>query len=385
MPDASRMGAVQPAIIPIIASLARETPGTISLAQGVVWYGPPPAALDALAALSASPDVHRYGPITGEPALIRAITDKLAADNGILVTPARAVVVTAGSNMGFLNAVLAVTRAGDDVVLVAPYYFNHHMAVGIAGCRVVEVSAEFGTEALPAAIERALTPRTRAVVTISPNNPSGAVYPEGVLRAINGLCGRVGIYHVHDEAYEYFTYEGARHYSPASDPDSEEHTISLFSLSKTYGMAGWRIGYMLVPERLVEAIEKVQDTNLICPTILSQRLARVALELGSAYCREKVRELGEVRELVLATLAQAGERCVAWPAQGAFYCLVTVDSALTSEQLAERLIRRHRVALVPGKAFGLHDQCTLRLSYGALDRSSVSEGVGRLVEGLREL
>ena len=382
MRDVTRMQAVQPAIIPIIADLVRRTPGTISLAQGVVSYGPPPGALRVLTS-PLGPDVHRYGPVTGEPALVEAIAAKLAAENGIRVGGDRRVAVTAGSNMAFGNAVLATTRPGDEVILQAPFYFNHDMAVAIAGCRTIAVPTGPGWQLRPDAIEAAITPRTRAVVTVSPNNPSGAVYDERSLRAVNALCRERGLYHVHDEAYEYFTYDDARHFSPGAIADGHAHTISLFSLSKTYGMAGWRIGYMLMPAALFEPVNKIQDTNLICPAILSQRLARAALAEGSGYCRDKVRDLDAVRRTVLALLSHAGDRCALTPPQGAFYCLVTVDTALSPLAIAERLITRHRVAVVPGSAFGLEAQCTLRVSYGALDRETVAEGIGRLVEGLR--
>ena len=114
----------------------------------------------------------------------------------------------------------------------------------------------------PALISEAITPRTRAVVTISPNNPTGAGYPEADLREVNELCRARRIYHISDETYEYFTYGGARHFSPGSL--GGEHTISLFSLSKAYGFASWRIGYMTIAESLFESIKKIQDTILIC-------------------------------------------------------------------------------------------------------------------------
>ena len=133
------------------------------------------------------------------------------------------------------------------------------------------------------AIERAITPRTRAVVTVSPNNPTGAVYPESTLRAVNTLCRDRGIFHIHDEAYEYFTYGGAGHFSPGSLPEAAGHTISLFSLSKAYGMASWRIGYMVIPEVLAEAVNKIQDTILICPPAVSQHAAIAALEVGRSF------------------------------------------------------------------------------------------------------
>ncbi len=379
------MADVQAPIIPILGELMRASPGTISLGQGVVSFGPPPEAVAALASFPQCADDHRYGPVEGGELLVAALREKLAADNGIRPGPATRVVVTAGGNMAFVNAVLAVTDPADEVILQAPFYFNHDMAIVMAGCRTVAVPTDARYQLRLDAIEKAITPRTRAVVTISPNNPSGAVYPAAAIEGVNRLCAARGIYHIHDEAYEYFTYDGARHVSPAASADSVPHTISLFSLSKTYGMASWRIGYMVIPAGLFEAINKVQDTNLICPPLVSQAVARAALESGSGYCRERVAELAAVRSMVLAELAPLADVCDVPTPEGAFYCLVRVHTKMDPLALVERLVVEHRVAAVPGTAFGLNDGCYLRVSYGALDKDTVAEGMARLVGGLRAL
>ncbi len=382
---ARRMTEVQPPIIPIVGDLIRRHPGTISLGQGLVSYGPPAAALAALASFPRTPDDHRYGPVEGQPDLVAAIRRKLAAENGFEVGDERRIVVTAGGNMAFVNAVLAVADPGDEVILLAPFYFNHDMAIVMAGCRTVAVPTDDQYQLRLDAIEAAITPRTRAVVTISPNNPSGAVYPAAALEAVNRLCAARGIYHVHDEAYEYFTYGGARHASPAAFPGSTPHTISLYSLSKTYGMASWRIGYMVIPEHLFEAVNKIQDTNLICPPLVSQAVARAALESGSGYCRARVAELADVRSMVLEEFAAISDVCTVPRPDGAFYCLVRLHTTLDPLAVVERLIVDHRVAAVPGTAFGLTEGCYLRVSYGALDKDTVAEGMARLVGGLRTI
>src|SRR4029079_4181773 len=132
----------------------------------------------------------------------------------------------------------------------------------------VETTDDFQLQT--AKIAGAITDRTRAVVTISPNNPTGAVYPAEALREVNALCRERGIYHIHDEAYEYFIFGSVPHFSPASIEGAPPHTISLFSLSKAYGFASWRIGYMVAPAALVDPIRKIQDTILICAPVISQ-------------------------------------------------------------------------------------------------------------------
>ena len=380
-----RMQAVQLPIIPVVGELIRRHPGTISLGQGVAYWQPPQEALEQIQAFLADPENHKYQLVQGIPPLLRAIEAKLAGENGIAVGPDSRVVVTAGGNMAFLNAVLAVADAGDEVIQLSPYYFNHEMAVVIAGARPVIVPTDERYQVVVEAIEAAVTASTRAVVTISPNNPSGAVYGEAALRRVNDLCRRRGLYHISDEAYEYFTYGGARHFSPGCIAAAGGHTISLFSLSKAYGLASWRIGYMVVPEHLYLAVRKIQDTNLICPPVISQYAAIGAMQRGAGYCRDKLGTLIEIRRLILAALAELGDLVTPGPADGAFYVLLKVHADLDAMDLVEQLIRRHGVAVIPGTTFGLHDGCYLRVAYGALDKAAAAEGIGRLCRGLRAI
>jgi aspartate/methionine/tyrosine aminotransferase len=378
------MDAVQSPIIPVIGAMIRETPGTISLGQGVVHYGPPPEAVEAVREALGSATVHGYGEAAGYRPLVEAIAAKLQADNGIDVSRGSRIMVTAGANMAFMHAVMAVTSPGDEIILPVPFYFNHEMAIEMAGCRVVLVPTDDRYQLRLDAIAAAITPLTRAVVTISPNNPSGAVLSESSLRAVNTLCRERGLYHVSDEPYEYFTY-GTPHFSPGSIPGAAAHTISLYSLSKAYGFAGWRIGYAVYPEALASAMTKSQDTILICPTIAAQIGATAALTVGRRYCEPFVRELASIRDIVVSELSTLSPLATVPAADGAFYVLLRVNTGLKPLALAEPLIREHKVAVIPGDAFGMTDGCYFRVAYGALQKETVAEGVGRLVKGLREI
>ena len=235
------------------------------------------------------------------------------------------------------------------------------------------------------AIEAAITPKTQAIVTISPNNPTGAVYSEDSLRAVNMICRERGLYHIHDQAYEYFTYDGVKSFSPGSIEGSANYTISLFSLSKAYGFASWRIGYMVAPAHLYESLRKVQDTNLICPPVISQWAAAGALEAGKGYCKPYVAELSEVRKMTLEKLNTLHDFVTVPTPYGAFYCLLRVKTDLNAMTIVERLIREHKVAVIPGYTFGLEEGCSLRVAYGAMDMNTVLEGIDRLAGGLRDI
>ena len=381
----ARMQGVQDPVIPIVGEWIRDNPGTISLGPGVVSWGPPPEIYSGIAAFREEPDNHKYQLVQGIPQLLGCIQSKLAADNNIWVRAQERVVVTAGANMGFMNSILAVTDPGDEVILPAPFYFNHEMAVRIAGCVPRVVPTDENNQLQPALLAEAGNERTRAIVTISPNNPSGAVYPEADIRAVNTICADRGLYHITDEAYEYFTYGGARHFSAGCIQGAGEHTISLFSLSKSYGFASWRIGYMVIPPHLMVPVKKIQDTNLICPPVISQHAAVAAMNAGPTAFATGIRALAGVREKIIRLLAGLGDKATFGPADGAFYFLLNVRSQQKPLELVRQLVERHKVAVMPGTAFGLEEGCQLRVAYGALSPENALEGMGRLVEGLQAL
>jgi aspartate/methionine/tyrosine aminotransferase len=221
------------------------------------------------------------------------------------------------------------------------------------------------------------------VVTVSPNNPTGAVYPEETLTAIHRLCGERGIYHVSDEAYEYFTYDGARHFSPGSL--GGDHVISLFSLSKAYGMASWRVGFLVAPEHLNDDLMKIQDTVVVSGPAVSQFVGMRAMGEGREYCHARLPSLAHVRKEVLSRLGSIPELLTVPPGQGAFYLFAKARTEMPAIRLAERLIREHRVAVIPGETFGVAEGCFLRIAYGSLKEETVVEGVDRLVSGLRSI
>ncbi|TAN47143.1 MAG: pyridoxal phosphate-dependent aminotransferase [Methylococcaceae bacterium] len=378
------MANIQAPIIPVVGQWLNQCPGAISLGQGVAFYGPPQQALQRARLFGEPPDVHKYGPVQGQPALLELLRAKLVAENAMDLR-GREVLVTAGANMAFLNALFAIADPGDEIILPLPYYFNQEMAVRMVGCSPVLVPTDGEYQLALPSIQAAITPRTRAIVTVSPNNPSGAVYRPEDLAAVNALCRQHGIYHLCDEAYENFVYGQASHYSPGSLADTQGHTLSLYSLSKAYGFASWRIGYMVVPQHLYPALLKVQDTNLICATRIAQEAAVGALQVGSEYCRRHLPTLQQVRSQVLDAL-QALQGCCRIPVtDGAFYLLLKVDTRMDAMTLAERLVREYGVAAIPGNAFGLRDGCYLRLSYGALQPETAAEGVQRLVRGISRL
>ncbi|MFM5888069.1 MAG: pyridoxal phosphate-dependent aminotransferase [Dolichospermum sp.] len=381
--ELSRMKGIQSPIIPVIGELIKNSPGTISLGQGVVHYQPPETAMSLLPNFLAEPKNHLYQAVVGVPELLTALAAKLSIFNGIDINEKNAIVVTAGSNMGFINAILAITSPGDEIILNTPYYFNHEMAIKMAGCHPILVPTDTDYGLIPPAIAAAITDKTRAVVTVSPNNPTGVVYSEMALRQVNQICREKGIYHISDEAYEYFTYNGAKHFSPGAFLNSNEYTISLFSLSKAYGFASWRIGYMVIPQHLLTAVKKVQDTILICPPVVSQYAALGALQAKDNYLKDNINAIAQVREIVINELHNLTGLCTITPANGAFYFFLKVHTKMNDLELVKRLIQEYKIAVIPGTTFGIEQGCYLRVAYGSLPADTAKSGIERLVKGLQ--
>ncbi len=382
MKNSKRLDAVQIPIIPFIGQLCRMHPGTISFGQGIAFYGPPQEAFQHVQNCLTDESINRYGPVEGIPELQQALIHKLKEVNQIEIDDSNAVIVTAGSNMAFNTAILAITDPNDEVILPLPYYFNHEMSLTMERCNPIFVPCNEFFHLDIEKIKDAITEKTKAIVTISPNNPSGTVYTQQELLEINQLCKEHNIYHISDEAYEDFYYDQHQHFSCASYKNTHQHTISLFSFSKGYGFAGWRIGYMVIPEHLLSAVKKIQDTILISPPIISQHAAIGALSADTSYLQDKRKKMSIKRELVLEKLK--GLPCLKTEptSEGAFYTLLNLDLKQGDLQLAQTLVEKYGVATIPGSAFGINDGCYLRLSYGALSNVDISLGLDRIKNGL---
>jgi len=385
MHPSKRIVSIQPAIMQELQQYF--TPRTISFAQGVPFFPPPGEALSSMKGRIGEHGSHNYSPDAGLPELREALSEKLKKENGICAT-SNQIMVTAGANQGFVNAVLSIADIGDEIILLRPYYFNHEMALRMFGITPVLVDVDEEYQPVPDAIREAITERTRAVITVSPNNPTGAVYEPDTLKHINTICHDHGIYHISDEPYEYFTFGDTNHYSPGAG--GEEHTITLHSFSKTFGMPGWRIGYMSYPEHLHDPLLKVQDTVVICPSVMGQFLARECLRIGRKYVDTFLCVMDESRRVMLSHLRELEglDQIISVPeTTGGFYFYPRVKgiSTLSGRELAVRLVKEYDVAVVPGEPFGSTDGCYLRLSFGNVLPDATEEGMDRLSRGIREI
>jgi aminotransferase len=340
------------------------------MAQGVCDTPVPPVVLKAAAEAMAQ-GRNTYSRFDGLSELRQALAVKLARDNGIHADPETQITVSAGATGSFHAACLALLNPGDEVILFEPFYQYH-----VSALRAVEavpvivklVSPDWSLE--PEAVDRAVTPRTKAIIVNSPGNPSGKVFTREDLEALASLAVIHDLLVLTDEIYEYFLYDGRRHVSMASLPGMEERTVTVGGYSKTFSITGWRIGYSVAGSRWSQAIGAMNDLLYVCaPTPLQVGVAAGIRELSDVFYRGLAKDYQQKRDRFCAALAQAGLP----PAvpQGAYYVLADATRLPGSngKDRAMHLLRSAGVAGVPGEAFfsGANGSQYIRFSYAKTD------------------
>jgi aspartate aminotransferase len=330
----------------------------------------------------------KYTPVGGIAPLREAVCAWHHRELGSAYQPDECI-VTAGGKHALFNAVCSLINPGDEVIVSVPYWVSYPDIVKYAGgCFVsLAVSPEDGFCLRAAAIEKLITPRTRMLIVNSPGNPTGAVIPREEFERILDVCHHHNIWLLSDECYSHFVYGEAKPFSVASLPNAKEHVIIAGSLSKTFAMTGWRMGYALAPAPLVEAMLKLQSQSTSNPTSISQYAALEALTGPINSVGEMLREYGKRRKRILEGVRAIPGVICATP-QGAFYIFPDVRGTFRqssgghphdceSSAIASDLLREKHVAVVPGEAFGAPGY--IRISYAAsLER--IDEGVRRLTE-----
>ena len=363
-----------------MAELLAQGRDVTSLGQSVPFFGPPGEMLDAVSdGLRAMPRMHVYGPDAGTPELREALSEKLARFNGISADPGSQIMITPGSNQAFMVTMLTMLNPGDEVAIAAPYYFNHHMAIELAGGRVAEIplSEEDGFQMRVSDVEQAVTDRTKAIVVTSSNNPTGTVYDPSEIERIARFAAKRGIYLISDEAYETFCFDDSTQFSPGSISDVADNVITLGSFSKTFGMTGWRVGYIVGNSDILSQAVKVQDATAICAAIVSQIAATAALGVFDTFTRLHTQELEERRRLLADTIdaipALNWERT-----SGALFAFVRSDFQPPERELSWDILETSGVLTVPGSAFGERWSNYLRISYGSSPRDRYETALEKL-------
>ena len=329
----------------------------------------------------------KYTPVPGIPELRAAIVKRHAADFGSDYKPEEAVVST-GGKLALFNSVQVLVDHGDEVILPVPYWVSFKDIVEYAGgkCVYVEPDEANGFRLTPAMIERHMTSRTRAMIINSPNNPSGAVIDPDDYTAILKLAHKRGVYVIADECYVYLNYSG-REFSAGSVTEAREHTVIVGSLSKTYSMTGWRLGYSMAPAPVANAIAKLQSQNTSSTAHMIQKAAVAALT-GPQECVAQMKaEYIRLRDQALGDLAKIPQITCVKP-EGAFYVYPNVSAyfgrggVASAADIARRLLHEAHVVTVPGEAFGTREH--IRLSY-ATSSGEITRGLQRMKDWFARL
>ncbi|CAA9362708.1 MAG: Aspartate aminotransferase [uncultured Nocardioidaceae bacterium] len=358
----------------------------IGFGAGEPDFPTPAYVVEAAAAACHDTANHRYTPAGGLPALKEAIVAKTRRDSGYDVSPGQ-VLVTNGGKQAVYEAFATLLDPGDEVLLPAPYWTTYPEAIRLAGGVPVEVLADESQDYLVTVeqLEAARTDRTKVLLFCSPSNPTGAVYPRAQVEAIGRWADERGLWVVTDEIYEHLTYDGAEAVSmPVAVPSLADRCVVLNGVAKTYAMTGWRVGWLLGPADVVKAATNLQSHATSNVANVSQRAAIAAVS-GDLAAVEEMKVAFDRRRRRIVSMLNDIDGVVCPEPQGAFYVYPQVMGLLgrevdgvtagTSAELAELILEKAEVAVVPGEAFGSPGY--LRLSY-ALGDDDLVDGITRL-------
>lgn len=350
----------------------------IDLTQAVPGYPPHPALLERLAAAAGTRAAAGYGAIDGDEALREALAADMAACYAAPVAPGQ-VAITAGCNLAFAMAATTAAAPGEAVMLPAPWYFNHHMALTMQGVDTIPLPCRPEDGFVPDCVtaERLLTPRTRAIVLVTPNNPTGAIYPPATIAAFAALCRRRGLWLILDETYRDFLPAGTVPHPLFADPDWPQYVVHLYSFSKSYCIPGHRVGAIAAGGAFRGELLKVLDTMQICPPRVAQVALTWAIE-GLRGWRDGNRALIDARA---AAFRAAAGQLEGWhlDALGAYFAYLRLPPSLPGAlATAERLAGECGLAALPGPFFGPGQERHLRLAFANVDAAAIAEVPSRL-------
>jgi aspartate/methionine/tyrosine aminotransferase len=348
--------------------------------QAVPSY-PPAEALQAyVGEVARRPETSNYTPILGLPHLRENLARRMSANYGAEISASH-VAITAGCNQAFCVATTALAAAGDEVLLPAPYYFNYQMWLEMQGVRAVHLSCpeERGAVPDPEEAARLVTPRTRAIVLVTPNNPTGAVYPPDLIDAFFRFAKSKGIALIIDETYRDFLTQPTPPHDLFRRADWSDTLIQLYSFSKVYALTGYRAGSIIAGPQLVDAVAKIMDCIAICAPRIGQEAAAFGLDHLDAWQREKCAMIAE-RLAALRRVFADNRLRYRLVSSGAYFAYVRHPFEGTpAAEVAKRLADEENILALPGTMFGPGQEPYLRLAFANLDKEMMPELGRRLL------
>jgi aspartate/methionine/tyrosine aminotransferase len=368
---------LSPPPIPSVQAWSRDYNGRrgplIDLSQAVPGYPAHPDMLRLLGEWASAQAMTGYGPIEGEPALRDAYAEHMSDLYGAAIRPSN-IHITAGCNQAFMCVAIALAGSGDTVALTNPFYFNHESTLAMLGIQRVMVDCDPATGFLPelASAEKCLVAGARAIAVVTPNNPTGAIYPPELLHALFRLCQRHGAWLIMDETYRDFLAEDhGRPHKLLSEPGWEETLVLLYSFSKSYCIPGHRLGAVTAGPKLIDEIAKVMDNMQICAPRAAQMAVAPAIPLLADWRAANRSEIALRARAMRSVLSDRKGWEIA--ALGAYFAFVRHPFPdLSSAEVAERLATDAGVVVIPGSYFGEGQERYLRLAFANADAPSIA-------------
>lgn len=352
--------------------------GAVNLSQGFPDFDPPKEILDRLAEVALT-GPHQYSITWGAENFRIALAEKQTRFMGRKIDPNKEIVVTCGSTEAMMAAMMTVTNPGDKVIVFSPFYENYGADTILSGAQPVYVPLyppdfNFHEEELEAAFRQ----HPKALILCNPSNPSGKVFSEEELKIIAGLAEKYDAFVITDEVYEHIVYEPYRHTYFASLPGMFERTISCSSLSKTYSITGWRLGYIIAPAPIIDVARKVHDFLTVGAAAPLQEAAKVGLGFGMEYYEELKMKYTQKRDLFLKGLDDLGFTYT--KPQGAYYVMIDIAEFQYGSDLefCEKLAKDVGVGAVPGSSFFREDVNHLIRLHFAKNKDTLYEALNRL-------
>ena len=370
--------------IRIMFAMADKIPDVVNLGIGQPDFDTPGFIREA-AKRALDEGYTRYPPAKGFPDLRQAIAKKLKDENGIVADPDSEIYVAVGAMQVIFNTCLHMLNPGDEVIVIDPgydYYSQIRLFGGVPVPVAVHESNRFKVD--PEDIRAAITNKTKLMIINTPSNPTGAIFDEEILRSIAGMAMEHDIWVLADEPYEHILFDGHRHISIGSFEGMAERTISAFTLSKSYAMTGWRVGYTTAPPAVIDEMEKLMEHMVSGVTAVAQRAALAAISAPQDCVREMVTTYEKRRHLVHEGLnAIKGIHCL--KPESTFYAFPNIKATgLSSWEFAKYMVKEHKVAFVPGSIFGSAGEGYVRLSFAA-GMQQLEEGLARIERGVAAL
>ena len=369
-------------------ALRAEGENVIGFGAGEPDFATPNHIVEAAVAGCSEPKNHRYSPAGGLPELKAALADKTRRDSDLDLDPAQ-FLVTNGGKQAVYNTMAALVDPGDEVLLPAPYWTTYPEPVGMFGGVSVEVfaGADQGFRVTVEQLEAARTDRTKALIFVSPSNPTGAVYRREEIEAIGRWAVEHEIWVITDEIYEHLVYDGVEHHSlPVLVPEIADRCVVLNGVAKTYAMTGWRVGWMAGPADLIKAATNMQShaTSNVCNVAQAAALAAVSGGLDDVAM---MRRAFDERRLTIQKMLDGIDGVDCLMPEGAFYAFPSLEGLIGTElggrtmsstlDIADVVLEQAKVAFVPGEAFGAPGYARFSFALGIDD---LTEGIGRIAD-----